>query len=117
MVPRGAGTGLTGDANAVSGSAVLDLSRMNQVLKVDPYDLVCVEQPCAVNNDIKAALTEQSLWYPPDPASAPWSTIGGRRHDLAGRLDRVSPISSARPGYTRSAPVARRYSIARPSLW
>src|SRR5882724_10353538 len=42
IVPRGAGTGLSGGANAVGGCVVLDLSRMNQVLEIDPDNLVCV---------------------------------------------------------------------------
>src|SRR3984885_12530567 len=86
VVPRGAGTGLSGGANAVSGCVVLDLSRMNQVLEIDPDNLVCVVQPGAVNNDVKAAVAEHGLWYPPDPASAPWSTIGGNVATNAGGL-------------------------------
>jgi glycolate oxidase len=86
VVPRGAGTGLSGGANAVSGCVVLDLSRMNQVLEIDPDNLLCVVQPGAVNNDVKAAVAEHGLWYPPDPASAPWSTIGGNVATNAGGL-------------------------------
>src|SRR5919108_3179609 len=86
IVPRGAGTGLSGGANAVSGCVVLDLSRMSQVLEIDPDNLVCVVQPGAVNNDVKAAVAEHGLWYPPDPASAPWSTIGGNVATNAGGL-------------------------------
>ena len=86
VVPRGAGTGLSGGANAVSGCVVLDLSRMNQVRQIDPDNLVCVVQPGAVNNDVKAAVAEHGLWYPPDPASAPWSTIGGNVATNAGGL-------------------------------
>src|ERR1019366_3974678 len=83
---RAAGTGLSGGANAVSGCVVLDLSRMNQVLEIDPDNLVCLVQPGAVNNDVKAAVAEHGLWYPPDPASAPWSTIGGNVATNAGGL-------------------------------
>src|SRR5256885_11935864 len=86
VVPRGAGTGLSGGANAVSGCVVLDLSRMNQVLEIDAGNLLCVVQPGAVNNDVKAAVAEHGLWYPPDPASAPWSTIGGNVATNAGGL-------------------------------
>jgi glycolate oxidase len=86
VVPRGAGTGLSGGANAVSGCVVLDLSRMDQVLEIDPDNLLCVVQPGAVNNDVKAAVAEHGLWYPPDPASAPWSTIGGNVATNAGGL-------------------------------
>jgi glycolate oxidase len=86
IVPRGAGTGLSGGANAVSGGVVLDLSRMNQVLEIDADNLLAVVQPGAVNDDVKAAVAEHGLWYPPDPASAPWSTIGGNVATNAGGL-------------------------------
>jgi glycolate oxidase len=86
IVPRGAGTGLSGGANATDGSVVLDLSRMNQVLEVDRDNMICVVQPGIVNNDLKAAVAEHGLWYPPDPASAPWSSIGGNVATNAGGL-------------------------------
>jgi glycolate oxidase len=86
IVPRGAGTGLSGGANAVDGCLVLDLSQMNQVVEVDADNLVCVVQPGIVNDNLKAVVHEQGLWYPPDPASAPWSTIGGNVATNAGGL-------------------------------
>ena len=86
VVPRGAGTGLSGGANAVDGCVVLDLARMDQVLEIDRDNLLCVVQPGIVNDDLKAAVAEHGLWYPPDPASAPWSTIGGNVATNAGGL-------------------------------
>jgi glycolate oxidase len=86
VVARGAGTGLSGGANAVDGCLVLDLSRMNRVLDIDPENLTCVVEPGVVNDDLKAAVAEHGLWYPPDPASAPWSTIGGNVSTNAGGL-------------------------------
>ena len=86
VVPRGAGTGLSGGANAVGGCVILDLSQMNQVIEIDADNLVAVVQPGAINNDVKAAVAEHGLWYPPDPASAPWSTIGGNVATNAGGL-------------------------------
>lgn len=86
VVPRGAGTGLSGGANAVDGCLVLDLSRMNEILEIDADNLVCRVQPGVVNDDLKAAVAEHGLWYPPDPASAPWSTIGGNVATNAGGL-------------------------------
>jgi glycolate oxidase len=86
VVPRGAGTGLSGGANATDGCVILDVSRMNQVLEIDRDNLVCVVQPGVVNNDLKAAVAEHGLWYPPDPASAPWSSIGGNVATNAGGL-------------------------------
>src|ERR1700761_395913 len=86
VVTRGAGTGLSGGANAVDGCVLLDLSRMNQVLDIDADNLTCTVQPGVVNNDLKAAVAAHGLWYPPDPASAPWSTIGGNVATNAGGL-------------------------------
>ena len=86
IVTRGAGTGLSGGANAVDGCLILDLSRMNAIVEIDPENLICVVQPGVVNNDLKAVLAEQGMWYPPDPASAPWSTIGGNVATNAGGL-------------------------------
>src|SRR5204863_947526 len=81
-----AGTGLSGGANAVDGCVVLDLSQMNKVVEIDADNLVCFVQPGIVNDNLKALLHEQGLWYPPDPASAPWSTIGGNVATNAGGL-------------------------------
>ncbi|TAL16433.1 MAG: FAD-binding protein, partial [Frankiales bacterium] len=86
VVARGAGTGLSGGANAVDGCVLLDLSRMSAVVEVDAENLLCVVQPGVVNDDLKAAVAEHGLWYPPDPASSPWSTIGGNVATNAGGL-------------------------------
>jgi glycolate oxidase len=86
VVARGAGTGLSGGANAVDGGIVLAMDRMNRVLRVDPLERLAVVQPGVVNDDLRAEVAKQGLWYPPDPASAPWSTIGGNVATNAGGL-------------------------------
>ena len=86
IVPRGAGTGLSGGANAVDGCIVLSLSRMRTIVEIIADERLAVVQPGAVNDDLQAAVAEQGLWYPPDPASAPWSTIGGNVATNAGGL-------------------------------
>lgn len=86
VVPRGAGTGLAGGANAVDGCVVLDLSAMNRVLEIDVDNMVAVVEPGVINDDLKAAVAAHGLWYPPDPASAAWSTIGGNVATNAGGL-------------------------------
>ena len=62
VVPRGAGTGLAGGANAVDGCVVLDLARMDRVLEIDRDNMTCVVQPGIVNNDLKAVVADQGLW-------------------------------------------------------
>ncbi|WP_163997527.1 FAD-binding oxidoreductase [Pyxidicoccus caerfyrddinensis] len=86
VVPRGAGSGLSGGANAVDGCIVLSLSRMNRVLEVDRRGMFAVVQPGALNAAVKAAAAEQGLWYAPDPASWEFSSIGGNLATNAGGL-------------------------------
>ncbi|WP_306368469.1 FAD-binding oxidoreductase [Nocardiopsis sp. CC223A] len=86
VVGRGAGTGLSGAANAVDGWVVVSFERMNRVLAVDPVQQSAVVQPGVVNDDLRRRVADDGLWYPPDPASAPWSTIGGNVATNAGGL-------------------------------
>jgi glycolate oxidase len=84
IVPRGAGTGLSGGANAIAGCVVLSLEKMAAVLEVDPLERLAVVQPGVINDDLRAHVATFGLWYPPDPASSPWSTIGGNVATNAG---------------------------------
>ena len=86
VVARGAGTGLSGGANATDGCVIVDVTKMDKIVDVDCENLLAVVQPGVVNNDLKAAVAEHGLWYPPDPASAPTSTIGGNVATNAGGL-------------------------------
>ncbi|MCO6006256.1 FAD-binding protein [Actinoallomurus purpureus] len=86
VVPRGAGTGLSGGANAIDGCVMLSFEAMNAILTIDPDERIAVVQPGVVNEDLRRACAEHGLWYPPDPASAPWSTIGGNVATNAGGL-------------------------------
>jgi hypothetical protein len=86
IVPRGAGTGLTGAANAVDGCMILSLHRMDQILEIDTTNRNCRVQPGVINADLKAAVAEQGLFYPPDPASFDMSSIGGNVATNAGGL-------------------------------
>ena len=86
IVPRGAGTGLTGAANAIDGCLMLSLHNMNQVLDIDVTNRMAVVQPGVINSDLKAAVAEKGLYYPPDPASVDMSRIGGNVSTNAGGL-------------------------------
>jgi glycolate oxidase len=85
LVPRGAGTGLSGGAGAVDGCIVLSLEHM-RTIKVDPDLRVAVAQPGALNIEVKRAVAEYGLWYPPDPSSYEICTIGGNVATNAGGL-------------------------------
>jgi glycolate oxidase len=71
---------------ALDGGIVITLDRMDAVLEVDPLERIAVVQPGVVNDDLRRTAAEHGMWYPPDPASAPWSTIGGNVATNAGGL-------------------------------
>src|SRR4051812_21469848 len=75
VVPRGAGTSLSGGSTAVDGAITLSLERMRDVV-VDPVVRVADAQPGAFNIDVKQAAAAHGLWYPPDPSSFEICSIG-----------------------------------------
>ena len=85
IVPRGAGSGLSGGSTAVDGAIVLSLERMDAV-EIDPASQVAVVEPGAFNADVKRAAAEHGLWYPPDPSSYEICSIGGNVATNAGGL-------------------------------
>ncbi|MGV9854645.1 FAD-binding oxidoreductase [Streptomyces sp. NPDC003442] len=97
VVPRGAGTGLSGGASAGAGSVVLDLSGMNRVLELSPEEQIAVVEPGVITADLDRAAGEFGLRYAPAPASAAISTVGGNIATNAGGL------RCAKYGVTRDA--------------
>lgn len=85
LVPRGAGTGLSGGSSAVDGGLTLALDRMTAV-EIDPQSQVAVVEPGALNVAVKQAAAEHGLWYPPDPSSFEICSIGGNLATNAGGL-------------------------------
>ena len=85
VVPRGAGSGLSGGATAVDGGIVLTTEAMRG-FTVDPVTRTAVVQPGLLNVEVKAAAAEHGLWYPPDPSSFEMCSIGGNAATNAGGL-------------------------------
>jgi glycolate oxidase len=85
VVPRGAGSGLSGGSSAVDGGIVVSLERMRAV-EIDTDCQVAVVEPGAYNAEVKAAAAEHRLWYPPDPSSYEICSIGGNIATNAGGL-------------------------------
>jgi len=85
VVPRGAGSGLSGGSSAVDGGIVLSLERMRAV-EIDTACRVAVVEPGAFNAEVKAAAAGHGLWYPPDPSSYEICSIGGNIATNAGGL-------------------------------
>lgn len=86
VVPRGAGTGLSGGANAVDGCVVISFDRMDRILEINAIERLAVVEPGVVNDRLREVSAEHGLWYPPDPASSPWSTLGGNVATNAGGI-------------------------------
>ncbi|MEW6657915.1 MAG: FAD-linked oxidase C-terminal domain-containing protein [Thermodesulfobacteriota bacterium] len=84
VVPRGAGTGRSGGSVPIQGGVVLVLTRLNRILEINTRDLVAVVEPGVILGKFKAAVEEEGLYYPPDPASAEFCTIGGNVAECAG---------------------------------
>jgi len=86
VVPRGAGTGLSGGAGGISGGLTIAFTRMDRVLEVDTENMLAVVQPGIINAEFKTAVAEHGLFYPPDPASYEMCSIGGNLGTNAGGL-------------------------------
>ena len=86
VVPRGAGSGLSGGSAGVDGALTVALTRMNKIIEIDADNLVAVVQPGVINADLKAAVAKEGLFYAPDPASFEFCTIGGNIGTNAGGL-------------------------------
>ncbi|MDQ6772166.1 MAG: FAD-binding protein [Candidatus Dormibacteraeota bacterium] len=84
VVPRGAGTGLSGGAVTLHGGIALQLSRMRRVLKVDTEARTALVEPGVVNSDLQQAVARFGLFYAPDPSSQKACTIGGNAAENSG---------------------------------
>ena len=87
IVPRGAGSGFTGGALPVNGGIVLAMEKhMNRILEIDMENMMAVVQPGVINKDLQRHVEELGLFYPPDPASEEYSTLGGNVSENAGGM-------------------------------
>ena len=84
VVPRGAGTGMTGGSVPVYGGLVLALSRMNRIIEIDPRNQIAIVEPGVITGDLQKAVQKHGLSYPPDPASLKFCTVGGNAAECAG---------------------------------
>jgi glycolate oxidase len=86
VVPRGAGSGLSGGANAIDGCIVLSLERMTRVREVNAEQQYVVAEAGAITADVSRAAAQSGLFYPPDPGSFEICTIGGNLATNAGGM-------------------------------
>jgi glycolate oxidase len=103
IVARGAGSGFTGGALPSSGGVILAMEKhMNKILEIDVKNMVAVVQPGVINMDLQKAVEEIGLFYPPDPASQEYSTLGGNVSENAGGM------RAAKYGITKDYVMATR---------
>jgi glycolate oxidase len=84
VVPRGAGSGKSGGALAERGGIVLSLEKMNRIVEISRADMVCVVEPGVVLETLQSAVEAEGLFYPPDPNSQQWCSLGGNLAHNAG---------------------------------
>ncbi len=84
VIPRGSGSGMTGGSLPVKGGVVLVLTRMNRILEIDCDNLIAVAEPGVITSHFHKAVENKGLFYPPDPSSSDFSTLGGNLAECAG---------------------------------
>ena len=84
VIPRGSGSGMTGGSLAVSGGVIVVMSRFNRILKIDRDNLITHVEPGVITSHLHKAVEKEGLFYPPDPASSEFSTLGGNLAECAG---------------------------------
>ncbi len=77
VVPRGRGTGTAGGSVPEQGGIALSLERMNRILSIDPDNRMAVIEPGVLNQELQDALKSHGFFWPPDPSSAPYCSVGG----------------------------------------
>ena len=77
IIPRGSGSGMSGQAVPVKGGIVLDMKRMNRILEINLKDCYCRVEAGVVDDDLNRALKPYGVFYPVAPASSRVATIGG----------------------------------------
>ncbi|MBU6392028.1 MAG: FAD-binding protein [Planctomycetota bacterium] len=86
VYPRGAGSGLTGGSVPAQGGIVMDFTHMNRILEIIPEDLTATVEPGVITQTLQNEAAKYKLFYPPDPASAAFSTIGGNVAECSGGI-------------------------------
>ena len=84
VIPRGSGSGMTGGSVAVMGGVVLVMTRLNRIIEIDTDNLIAVAEPGVITASFHREVEKLGLFYPPDPSSAEFSTLGGNLAECAG---------------------------------
>jgi glycolate oxidase len=110
VIPRGAGTGMSGQAVPINGGIVMDMKLMNHILSIVPEDTLCVVEPGVVDDDLNRALKPYGFFYAPTPASSRLATVGG---EIA---NNASGLRSVKYGATRDSVLGMKVVLANGDL-
>jgi len=110
VIPRGAGSGMSGQAVPINGGVILDMKRMNRILEINPEDVFCRVEPGVVDDDLNRALKPYGVFYPVTPASSRIATIGG---EIA---NNASGIRSVKYGAVRDSLLGMKVVLANGEL-
>jgi len=110
VIPRGSGSGMSGQAVPIDGGIVLDLKKMNHILEIRPEDMLCKVEAGVVDDELNRALKPYCLFYPPAPASSRVATIGG---EIA---NNASGVRSVKYGATRDSVLGMKVVMANGDL-
>ena len=86
VIPRGSGSGYTGGSLPVKGGIVVSMEKMNQVIKIDTEKKYAIVEPGVLTQDFATQVWKLRLFYPPDPSSLKYSSLGGNVAECAGGL-------------------------------
>ena len=84
VIPRGAGSGFTGGSLPIEGGLILVMARFNRIIEIDTENLIAFVEPGVVTGNFQKEVEKLGLFYPPDPASLKFSTLGGNVAECAG---------------------------------
>jgi len=110
IVPRGSGSGMSGQAVPIKGGIIIDLKRLNRILEIKPEDMLCRVEAGVVDDDLNRAVKPFGLFYPPAPASSRVATIGG---EIA---NNASGVRSVKYGATRDSVLGMKVVLANGEL-
>lgn len=110
VVPRGAGSGMSGQTVPIDGGIVLDMKRMNRILEIRPEDVLCKVEPGVINDELNRVLEPYGFFFPPTPSSGKICTIGGMIGTNA------SGNRSVKYGATRDAVLGMKVVLANGDL-
>lgn len=110
IVPRGAGSGMSGQTVPLSGGIILDMKRMNNIIDIRVEDVLCKVEPGVVNDELNSVLKKYGFFFPPTPSSGKICTIGGMIGTNA------SGNRSVKYGATRDAVIGMKVVLANGDL-